>query len=134
MCLKYTSHILIAMLSIYLLFVFLRLSVFVFSVWYILRLCMCVCLFVFVVVGARPYPSMSAKSVITEIKTGFRMPRPEHCQDELYQMMLNCWSEDPDDRLPFHKLSTKLGKLLETASVSTLCTRCYRTYLHVGLG
>ena len=35
-------------------------------------------------------------------------------------MMLNCWSDDPDDRLPFNKLSTKLGKLLETASVSTL--------------
>ncbi|XP_033641271.1 tyrosine-protein kinase Mer-like isoform X2 [Asterias rubens] len=82
-----------------------------------------------VTLGARPYPSMSAKTVVNDIEIGYRMPRPEHCQDELYQMMLNCWSDDPDDRLPFNKLSTKLGKLLETAS-DYICLSDYQETLY----
>ena len=40
-----------------------------------------------------------------------------HSHHHRYQMMLACWADEPTDRLPFSKISSKLGKLLETASV-----------------
>ena len=33
--------------------------------------------------GARPYPAMSAKTVIGELRCGYRMPQPLHCRQEL---------------------------------------------------
>ncbi|XP_033641699.1 uncharacterized protein LOC117301803 [Asterias rubens] len=67
-----------------------------------------------VTLGARPYPAMSAKTMIKELQNGYRMPKPNHCQDELYQVMLKCWKEDPDVRPPFRIISHTLNKLAAT--------------------
>ncbi|XP_038065908.1 nephrin-like [Patiria miniata] len=66
-----------------------------------------------VTLGARPYPTMSFKTMISKLQEGYRMPRPEHCQDELYQMMLACWEEEPTARPSFTEIGQKLEKLLE---------------------
>ncbi|XP_022108589.1 nephrin-like isoform X2 [Acanthaster planci] len=66
-----------------------------------------------VTLGARPYPTMSAKTMIAKLQEGYRMPRPDHCQDEIYQMMLTCWKEDPTTRPSFTDISQKLEKALE---------------------
>ncbi|XP_038064957.1 angiopoietin-1 receptor-like [Patiria miniata] len=68
-----------------------------------------------VTLGARPYPTMSFKTMISKLQEGYRMPRPEHCQDELYQMMLACWEEEPTARPSFTEIGRKLEKLLEGA-------------------
>ncbi|XP_022108626.1 tyrosine kinase receptor Cad96Ca-like [Acanthaster planci] len=62
--------------------------------------------------GARPYPAMSAKVLISELQNGFRMPKPQHCQDELYEMMLRCWNEDPASRPSFKMISDDLDRLI----------------------
>ncbi|XP_038064948.1 uncharacterized protein LOC119735322 [Patiria miniata] len=68
-----------------------------------------------VTLGARPYPTMSFKTMISKLQEGYRMPRPEHCQDELHQLMLACWEEEPTARPSFTEIGRKLEKLLEGA-------------------
>ena len=32
--------------------------------------------------GAHPYPGMSPSQVISGVKQGYRLPKPDHCSDE----------------------------------------------------
>ncbi|XP_038064959.1 tyrosine-protein kinase Mer-like [Patiria miniata] len=65
-----------------------------------------------VTLGARPYPAMTAKIMVGELRSGYRMPKPQHCQEELYVMMLRCWDEDPESRPTFKMISKELSKLI----------------------
>ncbi|XP_022111421.1 tyrosine-protein kinase receptor Tie-1-like [Acanthaster planci] len=66
-----------------------------------------------VTLGARPYPAMTAKMMVGELQSGYRMPKPHHCQDELYEMMLSCWDEDPENRPTFEVISQELEGLIK---------------------
>ena len=48
------------------------------------------------------------------ISTGYRMPAPDKCPSDIYETMLNCWSELAADRPDF----SKVKELLENASSS----------------
>ena len=39
--------------------------------------------------------------VIKALERGYRMPRPENCPEELYDIMTRCWSTKPEDRPTF---------------------------------
>ncbi|XP_038066086.1 tyrosine-protein kinase Mer-like [Patiria miniata] len=65
-----------------------------------------------VTLGARPYPAMTAKIMVGELQAGYRMPKPQHCQEELYEMMSRCWDEDPESRPTFKMISKELSKLI----------------------
>ncbi|XP_022108599.1 macrophage-stimulating protein receptor-like [Acanthaster planci] len=67
-----------------------------------------------VTLGARPYPTLNAKTMITKLQEGYRMPRPDHCQDKIYQMMLACWQEESTARPSFTEIGQKLEKALES--------------------
>jgi fyn-related kinase len=60
--------------------------------------------------GEPPYPGMTNGEVMVRIKQGYRMPRPfdYECPEKLYEMMLNCWREDPNDRPTFATLQREL--------------------------
>ncbi|XP_038062925.1 uncharacterized protein LOC119733421 [Patiria miniata] len=77
-----------------------------------------------VTLGGHPYPTLSAKKVISKVKSGYRMPRPDHCCMQLYQVMLSCWSKNPAARPTFPTLSEKLGGLLEKANESIWLESC----------
>ncbi|XP_033641191.1 proto-oncogene tyrosine-protein kinase ROS-like isoform X2 [Asterias rubens] len=66
-----------------------------------------------VTLGARPYPTMSAKLMLKQLRIGFRMPQPTHCQEELYEMMLKCWEEEPDRRPTFERIADELRQMRE---------------------
>ncbi|XP_038064972.1 tyrosine kinase receptor Cad96Ca-like, partial [Patiria miniata] len=36
-----------------------------------------------VTLGARPYPAMAPSEMIDKLQSGYRMPKPQHCQEEL---------------------------------------------------
>ncbi|XP_022111385.1 tyrosine-protein kinase receptor TYRO3-like isoform X2 [Acanthaster planci] len=65
-----------------------------------------------VTLGARPYPAMTAKVMVAELQSGYRMPKPQHCQHDLYEMMLRCWDEDPENRPTFKMISEQLEGLI----------------------
>lgn len=51
---------------------------------------------------------MSNPEVIRSLERGYRMPRPDNCSNELYDIMLNCWKNIPEDRPTFEYLQSIL--------------------------
>lgn len=51
---------------------------------------------------------MSNPEVIQNLERNYRMPRPENCSEGLYNIMLLCWRENPDDRPTFEYLRSVL--------------------------
>ncbi|KAM5163082.1 tyrosine-protein kinase Blk [Mantella aurantiaca] len=58
--------------------------------------------------GRIPYPGMTNPDVIQLLDQGYRMPCPENCTTELYEIMLKCWREKPEDRPTFEYLQSVL--------------------------
>ncbi|XP_069092258.1 tyrosine-protein kinase Blk [Pleurodeles waltl] len=54
--------------------------------------------------GRIPYPGMTNPEVIRHLDTGYRMPCPEKCPPELYEIMMRCWKMKPEDRPTFRCL------------------------------
>ncbi|PFX33185.1 Tyrosine kinase receptor Cad96Ca [Stylophora pistillata] len=61
--------------------------------------------------GGTPYPDMKGKTVPDWLKLGYRMPKPVHIDDKLYQVMLECWQFDARDRPTFSDLTKKIKKM-----------------------
>ncbi|XP_072035876.1 uncharacterized protein [Amphiura filiformis] len=51
--------------------------------------------------GGTPYPEMETKFLNFHLNNGYRMPKPENCDSELYEMMKKCWKENPESRPSF---------------------------------
>lgn len=58
--------------------------------------------------GRIPYPGMSNPEVIRALEHGYRMPRPEHCPEELYNIMTRCWKNHPEERPTFEYIQSVL--------------------------
>lgn len=58
--------------------------------------------------GRIPYPGMSNPEVIQNLEKGYRMPKPENCPDGLYEVMVDCWNENPENRPTFEYLRNVL--------------------------
>ena len=54
--------------------------------------------------GGIPYPGKSTEEVLAMLEQGYRMKCPPKCSEPLYQIMLDCWKEDPSDRPTFEQL------------------------------
>ena len=60
--------------------------------------------------GQQPYPGITNSEVIAKLQMGYRTPRPQGCPDHLYEIMLDCWREDPTERPIFETLEWRLGE------------------------
>ncbi|XP_031439498.1 tyrosine-protein kinase Lyn-like [Clupea harengus] len=67
-----------------------------------------VLLFEIVTYGRMPYPGMSNSEVMTQVQRGYRMPCPEGCPAELYEIMGTCWRPKAEDRPTFEYLQSVL--------------------------
>lgn len=63
--------------------------------------------------GGIPYPGVTNRELCRLLKSGYRMAKPDICSDELYELMLDCWKEEPDERPSFEQLIPKLEKMLK---------------------
>ena len=54
--------------------------------------------------GGRPYPGIPNKELATYLLNGNRMSAPEHCPEDIYKIMLTCWSKKQSERPTFGKL------------------------------
>ncbi|XP_059050992.1 tyrosine-protein kinase Shark [Achroia grisella] len=54
--------------------------------------------------GKQPYGEMKGTEAIQLVESGKRLERPENCPDEIYNVMLDCWAYNPDQRPTFSKL------------------------------
>uniref|UniRef100_A0AAY4AA09 Tyrosine-protein kinase n=1 Tax=Denticeps clupeoides TaxID=299321 RepID=A0AAY4AA09_9TELE len=67
-----------------------------------------VLLYEIITFGKIPYPGMSNGEVMTSVQRGYRMPRPEPCPAELYEIMTSCWKDKPEDRPTFDYMQSVL--------------------------
>ncbi|CAH2222260.1 tyrosine- kinase Lck [Pelobates cultripes] len=51
---------------------------------------------------------MTNPEVIDRIERGYRMPQPDNCPKELYDLMLRCWKDSPEERPTFEFLRSML--------------------------
>ena len=59
--------------------------------------------------GKPPYPGMTVTEIVYKTtELGYHMPQPLGCPGDLYEIMLNCWQEDPNNRYTFETLLSKL--------------------------
>ncbi|XP_030626619.1 tyrosine-protein kinase Blk [Chanos chanos] len=59
--------------------------------------------------GRVPYPGMTNPEVIRNLDRRYRMPCPDGCPEELYEIMMKCWREKPEDRPTFEFLQDMLN-------------------------
>uniref|UniRef100_A0A7N6FB83 Tyrosine-protein kinase n=1 Tax=Anabas testudineus TaxID=64144 RepID=A0A7N6FB83_ANATE len=59
--------------------------------------------------GRIPYPGMTNPEVIRCLDRSYRMPCPEGCPQELYDIMKSCWRQKPEDRPTFEYLQNTLN-------------------------
>ena len=64
--------------------------------------------------GRFPYPGMTDAEVLERLSQGYRMGCPANCPKELHDVMLECWSEDSDNRPTFESLQWRLEKFYTT--------------------
>ncbi|XP_049676799.1 tyrosine-protein kinase Lck isoform X2 [Accipiter gentilis] len=58
--------------------------------------------------GRIPYPGMTNPEVIQNLERGYRMPQPDNCPQELYELMMQCWKERPEERPTFDYMKSVL--------------------------
>jgi len=63
--------------------------------------------------GGSPYPGIPVERLFDLLKSGFRMEKPQVCPNEMYEIMVKCWYENPSHRPSFTNLVKELDSLLE---------------------
>jgi len=69
--------------------------------------------------GLEPFSWYSNKETIDKITKGERLPRPDNCPDNLWNLMVQCWNENPKLRPKFSQIAQTLKGLKEMKEKST---------------
>ncbi|XP_074633142.1 uncharacterized protein LOC141891965 isoform X2 [Acropora palmata] len=62
-------------------------------------------------IGGSPYPRIDGRKVVSLLQEGYRMQKPEHVDNKLYQIMMNCWQSEPETRPSFADLTQQLKRM-----------------------
>ncbi|KAK3606106.1 hypothetical protein CHS0354_006469 [Potamilus streckersoni] len=68
--------------------------------------------------GGNPYPSIPVEDLFEKLRQGYRMENPPYASAEIYQIMHECWQQQPGHRPTFKDLVLSFDKIL-TAKAST---------------
>ncbi|CAH8473451.1 unnamed protein product [Heterobilharzia americana] len=68
--------------------------------------------------GERPYWNWTNQAVIAMVEKGYRLPLPNVCSSEIYQIMTECWDSNPEQRPNFNSICKQInifiGNYLQT--------------------
>ena len=56
-------------------------------------------------------PGKSNKEVLELLASGFRLPSPARCPQNIYRIMLDCWAPEALQRPSFHALHSQLDSI-----------------------
>ncbi|XP_046332402.2 fibroblast growth factor receptor homolog 1-like [Haliotis rufescens] len=88
-----------------------------------------------VTLGASPYSGQSARQVMTSVKEGRRLEKPDCCSDHVYKLMTQCWRPHPGDRSTFSDLADTIeGHLEEEAEYVQLSNFDVNIYDVIDMG
>ncbi|XP_078600003.1 uncharacterized protein LOC144875102 isoform X2 [Branchiostoma floridae x Branchiostoma japonicum] len=64
--------------------------------------------------GGTPYPEVCGyETLVTRLRRGYRLQKPNGCSDKLYEVMNLCWLDDPDVRPTPDVIDDMLEQLLQ---------------------
>ncbi|XP_068446087.1 tyrosine-protein kinase receptor Tie-1 isoform X2 [Clinocottus analis] len=63
--------------------------------------------------GGTPYCGMTCAELYEKLPQGFRMEKPKNCDDEIYELMKQCWRDRPYERPPFSQISVQFNRMQE---------------------
>ncbi|KAM4549221.1 tyrosine-protein kinase receptor Tie-1 isoform 3-T3 [Odontesthes bonariensis] len=63
--------------------------------------------------GGTPYCGMTCAELYEKLPQGYRMEKPKNCDDEVYELMRQCWRDRPYERPPFSQISVQLSRMQE---------------------
>ncbi|XP_037376870.1 proto-oncogene tyrosine-protein kinase ROS [Talpa occidentalis] len=69
--------------------------------------------------GHQPYPAHSNLDVLNYVQAGGRLEPPRNCPDDLWNLMTQCWAQEPDQRPTFHEIQDQL-QLFRSASLNSI--------------
>ncbi|GMR44354.1 hypothetical protein PMAYCL1PPCAC_14549, partial [Pristionchus mayeri] len=61
--------------------------------------------------GGFPYPTVSDTDLLSHLTQGNRLEKPISCSDDIYNIMIMCWSANPNHRPSFACLADELGSM-----------------------
>uniref|UniRef100_A0A673MGW0 Tyrosine-protein kinase receptor Tie-1 n=1 Tax=Sinocyclocheilus rhinocerous TaxID=307959 RepID=A0A673MGW0_9TELE len=67
--------------------------------------------------GGTPYCGMTCAELYEKLPQGYRMEQPRNCDDEVYELMRQCWRDRPYERPPFSQISVQLNRMQEARKV-----------------
>ncbi|CAH3158939.1 unnamed protein product [Pocillopora meandrina] len=79
-----------------------------------------------------PYPRMNGRKIANLHQEGYRMHKPQHVDDKLYDIMAKCWKDKPTLRPSFEKLRNKL-KEMENRHKGLINLKNYDDRLYVNI-
>ncbi|XP_078404438.1 tyrosine kinase receptor Cad96Ca [Cetorhinus maximus] len=79
--------------------------------------------------GSSPYPEFeSAKQVVLNVCAGYKMKKPPHCRDEIYEVMDFCWSQRHEERPTLSDIMKYLEDLVENDADYIQVDDCIEQY------
>ncbi|XP_071260734.1 tyrosine-protein kinase receptor Tie-1-like isoform X3 [Salvelinus alpinus] len=63
--------------------------------------------------GGTPYCGMTCAELYEKLPQSYRMEQPRNCDDEVYELMRQCWRDRPHERPPFSQISVQLNRMQE---------------------
>ncbi|RMC01185.1 hypothetical protein DUI87_22276 [Hirundo rustica rustica] len=67
--------------------------------------------------GGTPYCGMTCAELYEKLPQGYRLEKPLNCDDEVYDLMRQCWKEKPYERPSFAQILVSLNRMLEDRKV-----------------
>eukprot|EP01119_Soliformovum_irregulare_P014107 TRINITY_DN3829_c0_g1_i1.p1 TRINITY_DN3829_c0_g1~~TRINITY_DN3829_c0_g1_i1.p1 ORF type:complete len:780 (-),score=197.66 TRINITY_DN3829_c0_g1_i1:108-2447(-) len=79
--------------------------------------------------GQTPYPGMSNDDAVNSVMEGHRLESPQGCPQPVYDLMMECWQRDPQERPTFARIIEKVDVIAKKEGLSQMTTR-KRSVIH----
>uniref|UniRef100_A0A4W3GW01 receptor protein-tyrosine kinase n=1 Tax=Callorhinchus milii TaxID=7868 RepID=A0A4W3GW01_CALMI len=84
------------------------------------------------VFSGTPYCGMTCAELYEKLPQAYRMEKPLNCDDEVYELMRQCWRDRPYERPPFAQISMQLNRMLE-ARKAYVNTALFENFTYAGI-
>uniref|UniRef100_A0A8K9UBU7 receptor protein-tyrosine kinase n=1 Tax=Oncorhynchus mykiss TaxID=8022 RepID=A0A8K9UBU7_ONCMY len=82
--------------------------------------------------GGTPYCGMTCAELHEKLPQSYRLEKPLNCDDEVYDLMGQCWREKPYERPSFQQILVSLNRMLEERK-TYVNTTLYEKFTYAGI-
>uniref|UniRef100_A0A673Z5Y7 receptor protein-tyrosine kinase n=1 Tax=Salmo trutta TaxID=8032 RepID=A0A673Z5Y7_SALTR len=82
--------------------------------------------------GGTPYCGMTCAELYEKLPQSYRLEKPLNCDDEVYELMGQCWREKPYKRPSFQQILVSLNRMLEERK-TYVNTTLYEKFTYAGI-